>query len=332
MLDMKSSSSYKSPELFIVSSGRSGTTLLVSILNATKQIFIPYESDFIARAFPQYVSKNKFDDSDYSKLVDIFYRSSQPEGWDMDKSFIYDFLCEHRPQNFADVHSAICRAYHNKHETEDLLWGIKAPVLIASVDRIQQVYPASKVVHVVRDGRDVFLSYRKVHEKSAVKFGPKTLLENALYWVDGLRRIEGFKDDDRVYELRYEDLLLKPDDELKKLCNFLGVDYITPIHENFQSFEKNQDLVPDKLMGELHKKVSGGIDPTNSQKYKKQLSVASRCMFEILTYPYLVKYNYDTEFSLLSRLFSPFRFAMYLAARALNNWRYSRRDGKITEG
>ena len=321
----------KSPEIFIVSSGRSGTTLLVSILNATKQIFIPYESDFIARAYPHYIDRDVFSSLDYAALVDIFYRSSQPEGWGMEKSYLYEHLCKHNPQTFTEVNSTICHAYHEQQGTTDLKWGIKAPVLIASLDRIKHVYPKSKIVHIIRDGRDVYLSYKKVHQKSPVKFGPKTLLENALYWVDGLRRVEEFIRDDQVYELKYENMLTNAERELRGLCEFLGVSYDKSIHENFQSFEKNQGLIPTKLVENLHGKVQSGLDPSNSKKYKIQMTPLGRYLFEILTLPYLTRYRYDIEFPMiLSMLFAPLRSLLYAAARFLNNWRYNRRDSRIS--
>ncbi|MBT9317287.1 sulfotransferase family protein [Leptothoe spongobia] len=320
---------YKSPGIFIVSSGRSGTTLLVSILNATKQIFIPYESDFVARAFSLYAQKKAFSKSDYLDLVDIFYRSSQPQGWGMNKDFLCDYLCKYRPQNFSAVHSRICQAYHEQHGTTNLIWGIKAPVLIASLDRIKRIHPSSKILHIVRDGRDVYLSYKKVHRKNSIKFGPKNLLENALYWVDGLRRIEDYGESDKVYELKYETILQNPDVELKRLCSFLGVKYSSYIHEKFQSFEKNRALVPEKLSEALHEKVHSGIDATNSKKYKGQMSVFHRFVFEVLASPYLEKYDYEIEFPWLgSSLFYLPRFLLYKTARLINDWRYARRDLK----
>lgn len=328
MLESLSDNKYKPPEIFIVSSGRSGTTLLVSILNATQQIFIPYESDFIARAYPLYADRDAFSEADYAKLIDIFYRSSQPQGWNLEKVTYYNYLCDCKPQNFADVHSAISEVYHAHQGTTDLIWGIKAPVLIASIDRIRAVYPNSKIVHIIRDGRDVYLSYKKVHDQTSVKFGPKTLLENALYWVDGLRRIERYRGTHHVFELRYENLLGNPEGELKQLSDFLGIDYDPIVHENFASFEKNRVLVPENLADSLHHKVKGGLDSSNRNKYKQRMSVSARLVYEFLTLPYLHRYDYDIEFPWLRGL-APLRSLLYSGARLINNWRYSRRDYNI---
>ncbi|MEO1671907.1 MAG: sulfotransferase, partial [Cyanobacteria bacterium J06631_2] len=236
----------KSPSLFIVSSGRSGTTLLNSILNASQQIHIPYESDFIARAFPFYQGRQQLNEADYIKLIDMFMQSSRPRGWGMKEDYLLDYLIESQPQTFAEVDSALSGAYHLQQGTTNCLWGIKAPVLIASIDRIMQVYPEAKILHIVRDGRDVCLSYQQVHAQSEVKFGPKSLLANALYWLDGLKRIEEYKSS-QIYEFRYEDLLVNPDVELQQICQFIGIKYDESMHQNFDSPQHNSLKKNDHL-------------------------------------------------------------------------------------
>lgn len=72
--------------VFIVSSGRSGTTLLRGILNASNQIYIPHESEFIARAYPFYNNKQNFNEDDYQKIVKIFVKTSQNNGWAWQKN------------------------------------------------------------------------------------------------------------------------------------------------------------------------------------------------------------------------------------------------------
>ena len=84
---VQSSTKFKFPELFIVSSGRSGTTLLSLMVNASELIYIPYESDFIARAYPHYGDYHKFTKEDYQQIIKIFQKSAKKKGWGM--SFEY---------------------------------------------------------------------------------------------------------------------------------------------------------------------------------------------------------------------------------------------------
>lgn len=327
---MQQQTMFKLPKVFIVGSGRSGTTLLASMLNASNQIYIPYESDFIARAYPYFHDKICFEVQDYKLITKLFKKTAKQEGWGMSEDYLLSYLQSKSPQTFTEVNSTIYEAFHKQEGTVDLDWGIKAPVLIASLDRIHNVYPNSKITHIIRDGRDVYLSYKKIHESSDVKFGPKGVIANALYWSDGLRRIEQFektgKDID-VFELRYRDLLTQPEEKLKELCEFLEIIYATEMHEKFNEAKQNQKVVPSQFKQSFHKKLNSGLDPNNTEKYLSKMSKSELIQFELIAAPYLVKYGYQLQYPILnSVLFTPVRGVLYTLARRLNDWRYAYRD------
>lgn len=321
---------YKVPEVFVVSSGRSGTTLLSSILNASDQIYFPYESDFVARAYPFYFNKTSLTLADYRDISQLFQVSSQPKGWGLSEDYLTDYLAKQAPKTLTEVIAVICDAFHHQMGTEQLLWGIKAPVLIASLQRICDVCPQAKIIHVVRDGRDVCLSYQQIHKNSPVKFGPKSIIENALYWIDGLKRIEEFSAGHSAqvsYELKYEDLMANPATSLTQLCSHIGIEYRPHMHENFNAHKRNQKATPDNLGASIHKNLKGKLDISNTQKYLSKMSPFDRMQYELIASPYLKKYGYPLAYPLLaSSIFSPLRQGLYAVARRFNNWRYARRD------
>ena len=321
---MNQTSNNKIPPVFIVSSGRAGTTLLRGLLNGSNQIHVPPESDFITRAYPFYHDKQYFSDEDYRKIIKIFINISEDNGWEMTEDYLLTCLKEQSPQTFTDINSTIYNAYLKQVGLETQQWGIKRPVLIARINRIMNTFPDAKIVHVVRDGRDVSLSYKDIHQKPSGKFGPKGVITNALYWIDGLRRIEEINDIN-FYELRYEDLLNDPAGELKKLCVFLEIDY-----EKFVPDESNQTTSKKTALKSKEKlfirKISE-IKPTNTKKYLTKMSKFNRFIYELIAEPYLTKYNYYIEFKFLkSPIWLPLRYPAYIGARLFNNWRYHRRD------
>lgn len=324
----------KHPTVFLVSSGRSGSTLLQSILNASQQIHIPQESDFITRAYPFYRDKSSYTDDDYTRISNFFCLTTV-QNWGLTKEDISALLKKERPQSFNEVISLICRQYHQSENTQDLVWGIKRPVLIARLDRILSVYPDAKIVHVCRDGRDVFLSYQAVHENSSVKFGPKGVIANALYWIDSLRRVEDFRQtfgNAQIFEIKYEDIISKPEKILSELFDFLGLAYNPSTIEEFGSYAKNRKIVPKLFQKDTHAKLAGALDPQNSQKYKSKMKRSQILLFEILTSPYLRKYGYPVEFHFCtSPLFSPLRAGFYFFARQVNNLRYDFRDKRTAK-
>ena len=291
--------------------------------------------DFIARAFPYYQNSTGFSENDYREIFRLFQLSAKEDGWGMSEEQVVSHLKARAPQTFAEVNSALYEVFHLQEKTEDLLWGIKAPVLIASLERIHKVCPQAKIIHIIRDGRDVYLSYKKVHETSDITFGPKGVIENALYWIDGLRRVDDFLHtypNHQVYELHYDELLVNPEVVSKQLCNFLCIGYKPSMHETFNALERNKKVAPDRFKKSIHKKLDGGLDAKNTKKYLNAMSRLELIKFELISIPYLTKYGYQPKYPFLSTfLLSPIRAILYLFARKFNDWRYRKRDRKVYE-
>lgn len=243
----------------------------------------------------------------------------------MDRDYLLSELKSRAPQSFAQLNDAIYSAYLESIGIEHRFWGIKCPVLIASVDRILDVFPGARIVHLVRDGRDVHLSYRNVR-RSGEKWGPNGVIASALYWVDGLRRIESVPEAS-LLELKYEDVVANPDVELRRLCEFIGISYRPEMAENRQSVGSAKNIVLDQHKNTVHKKVFERLDPTNTEKYRMHMSKVGIWMFEILAGPYLRKYGYSCLYiSGASPLLNPIRRASHMLARQFNDWRYRQRD------
>ncbi|MEK6477319.1 sulfotransferase [Catalinimonas sp. 4WD22] len=316
----------KSP-VFIVSSGRSGTTLLRSFLNGTENIYVPHESDFLVRGFPFYSRKEAYTEDDLWIITHLFIRSSQDEGWGMDCNYIYNYLRENRPSTFAQINNSIYYSYLDQIGKSDIPWGVKAPVLIAHLDRIFSIFPNAKIIHIVRDGRDVCLSYQDIHKKitKRKRFGPNTILANALYWIDGLRRIEK-SNNNQVYELRYEDLIMKTDETLKNIFTFLNFSY-SPAAASGMKREKS--VLEEHRLG-IHKNISKPLLKSNILKYKVSMPSWKRFFYELIACPYLQKYSYEIEYEITKNtLFNIIRVPLYIIANKFNSFRYNRRDIKF---
>ncbi len=92
-------------------------------------------------------------------------------------------------------------------------WVEKTPMHVRLIDRIFARYPDSKVLFVIRDGRDVTVSMRK-------RFGD---FETGLRrWVDDNRLGLAWADDPRVMRVRYEDLVKQYDEIMPRICAFIG--------------------------------------------------------------------------------------------------------------
>lgn len=95
-------------------------------------------------------------------------------------------------------------------------WVEKTPDNIRHTDLIRERWPEARVVHVVRDYRDVCASW-KVNRKQPVDEFIAAAQEN----VDALGGTLGTSSD-WYSEVRYEDLVTRPEATLRSLCGFIG--------------------------------------------------------------------------------------------------------------
>jgi hypothetical protein len=101
-------------------------------------------------------------------------------------------------------------------------WGEKTPNHLYFWPSIEAAFPQSRVVHIVRDGRDVALS------QVEAPFGPKTIATAAERWVRFVERIRAIGlsiGPGRYLEARYEDLLAFPRETITRILQLIGEPY-----------------------------------------------------------------------------------------------------------
>jgi hypothetical protein len=95
-------------------------------------------------------------------------------------------------------------------------WCEKTPKNVRAFGQILEVFEEKmKIVHMVRDGRDVVTSHHPNHEER--------------YWVTPERWVAdvqaGLEFRDQVYLLKYEDLVSNPEVTIRSLCEFLELNF-----------------------------------------------------------------------------------------------------------
>jgi Sulfotransferase family len=202
------------PPFFIVASARSGTTMLRIILNRHSRIAVPPESRFITELWDG--SQEVDSDSFLRKLAE----HQRFTAWELSIDSVRKELGDRPQVSYHDAISAAYCAYARSKGKE--LWGDKTPRYVEHIPFLANLFPQSRFVHLVRDGRDVALSY------ADVSFGPKTVSTSAHLWA---RRVSaGIREGralgpERYTEVRYEQLVEDPEPQLKELCRFIGVEF-----------------------------------------------------------------------------------------------------------
>ncbi len=138
-------------------------------------------------------------------------------------------------------------------------WAEKTPGNILHIDRIFSEWPDAKVIHVIRDPRDVFASSKQAGKWDQIdKFSG--------VWCRFLGAAEGFKrklrlDNKSYLEIRYENLVSFPGETMKRVIGFLDESW----EESVAEFRGKED--------DYHKVLElTGKDSTTLNRLREPLS------------------------------------------------------------
>lgn len=295
-IDIKNSS-----PVLIVGSPRSGTTLLQLMVNAHPNIAIYGEVHY----FDQIVPLKKlvfplqtFTDIDnffllVNNIYNIQYLPNAKEFFEQVKEKLKD---EKKP-TYEKFYLYLLREYAQQERAN--IYGDKTPTYIRYLQDIINLFPNAKIIHIIRDPRAVVASLLKT------PFASNCVVTNALKWrIDIQSSFGTVRDSNSYLELRYEDLILKPEIRLKKICHFIGEIY----DSNMLNFYKNsKEYIKDEPWKDnVHYPVSN----TSINKWEKDLSQTQIFIIEkIIGSNLLSKFGYTpAKIRISAVLMSPFVF------------------------
>lgn len=271
---------------FIVGCPRSGTTLLQTLLDAHPHIAIPPESHLFVRFTAMMQCEALFETENGEKT---FVKALLRDGW------IKLFQLQIEPDEFLnrlggpkrtprEMIFLLFRLYAEKQGK--LRWGEKTPAHVFYLAQIKKLFPEAKIIHLVRDGRDVVES----HQRTFV--GPKSIDRIAKRWKNSIVAFCRFKETCQpsdYIEVQYEDLVSQPEDIVNQVLTFLGeepmpLDYRLPDTRLKSFYLKNHFI---------HSSLSEMIAASKVGIYKKKLRQREIDIFESIAGECLSLYGYE---------------------------------------
>jgi hypothetical protein len=210
------------PYLFVVGCPRSGTTLLQRLLDAHPQLAVINETLWITREAKRPVTP---------ELVSRLFENRRFQRLELPRGQVEQLLQGNGSVLYARFVSGVFDLYGRSQGKR--LVGDKSPGYVRKIPMLRALFPEAKFVHLIRDGREVWLSVAgwKKGERSAGRFATwkaDPLATTALWWERSVRlgREAGASLGPSLYrEVRYDDLVQDPERECHALCAFLGLDY-----------------------------------------------------------------------------------------------------------
>lgn len=203
------------PVPFIVGSPRSGTTLLRFMLDAHPEMAIPPETGFFMEGEIFSADRDRF----FEEIINFSPNAPRWRDFHIAKKDFHEELLKIHPFFTADGFRAFYLFYAGRFGKKK--YGDKTPLHGLQMKRIEDIFPEARFIHVVRNGRDAAVSLRKQW------FSPGHDIEiQARYWKDNIRTMQEQGKQCRHYlEIRYEDLIAHTEDVLRKVCEFIEMDF-----------------------------------------------------------------------------------------------------------
>lgn len=205
--------------VFILGSGRSGTTVTASLLNRFPRVHIAKETGYIGLEVERLRTVN--DPASLRALIESVNSWLSKEQWEIQAS-------EQGFRDFCDrylISGGRAFIHYVWQLDSPVPWGEldfigdNTPLYVMAIPAILEFFPDARFIHMMRDPRDIVCSIVRM------RFGADDLVTAAMEWhlyVGCWLMAERIIPAANRTECRYEDLCTSPEEAVGKLADFLG--------------------------------------------------------------------------------------------------------------
>jgi Sulfotransferase family len=208
------------PFPYIVGVDRSGTTLLRAMLASHPDLAIPDEANFRLKLSVEPEQYEEANGLDLDAFVSALFADRMFRSWGTSEEEIRMALRAAAPRSLSDAMRALF--LHAARKEGKTRYGDKTPQAVMVMPRLSRLFPEARFIHIIRDGRDVALSH--IHTEGFIP----SAAEVAIKWKTMIERGQSdgrILGPERYREVRYEQLVEKPEAVLRSLCAYIELDF-----------------------------------------------------------------------------------------------------------
>lgn len=273
--------------VFIGGCDRSGTTLLGAMLGAHSRFICTPESQFktdVLLYFNLEAEKVNFE-----SVLNMIKKSFRFKIWEFDLKSVSN---KEIWASYPELITWLIKEYAIKMgKNNPEFWVDHTPSNIKYAATLFKMFPEAKMIHIVRDGRAVASSV------IPLDWGPNTIDGAAHWWLENIAyglALESSLDRSKIIRVKYEDLVIKPEETLRVLCEYIGVSYESQMAQGC-GFK-----VP-KFTISQHPKIGKRLDIKRINAWKSELKPRQIEIFESLTYEVLSYLGYYPNFGIKAK-------------------------------
>lgn len=205
-------------KVFVTGTYRSGTTILAYMINAAGIPLKEETVNFMRFCYGRYGHDRISKEKAIELGKDLANRLKQRFKLEFDFEQYKKIVLEYDKNiSYAYLYGTIMKLFEG---TED--WGEKTVLEWRNADKILEMFEDMKIIHIIRDPRDVLASWKKVTIAPGKDYLDciANCFDSMLYALENRKKFG-----DRYLVVKYEDLVQDAKTEMKKLCEILEIPF-----------------------------------------------------------------------------------------------------------
>ena len=264
---------------------RSGTTLLQVALSAHPRIALPPETWLLADAYRRRASFGDLArDEGRQRFTDWLLARRRVRDLGLTRGELAA-LVRQAPPTLGSLLAAVLQGYAARSGKPR--WGDKRPSYYRDVALVRRLLPDAQFVHVVRDPRACLASLQRA---PWYRRSDEDALSTWCMAVDLGQRWARRLGPQTWHEVQYEHLLLQPEDELRRLCAFLG-EAFDPAMTHPEALAPS--VVPQRKT--WHDRTRTPLDPSRATAYRDELAPDLLALVSTVARDRLERYGYPVD-------------------------------------
>jgi hypothetical protein len=291
------------PLVFVGGAQRSGTTLLRNMLTAHPLLAIPDESPFMHSVHRLLLRRGAADDAHLAWA--LIRQTPRFRQWRLPREHVERALERTSPSSYAELLRVLFAAYAEFRGKPHA--GDKTTANALHFTWLGAMFPGSKFVHLLRDPREVCMSL------AVQPFNVGGLTGAARHWRAHVAAARAARAQlgPRLLELRYEELIRRPREQLELLCSFLGL----PFDSRMLRAHESAEALPAHRFDALSRSpVQPGV-----RDWRRELSADEVSLIEFVAGPLMDRVGYPRELGRL-RARAAAQLFRERAAQARERW------------
>ena len=289
---------------FIIGTGRSGTTLLVVLLNQFENCIATPEIHHFIYFYKKYknvevVSQDLI--NDYKKYITLYFNYKKNPLIGPPNSTFINSLTIGQQINYNQLTKLIYLGlFGDKGITNPINIIIdKNPYYTLHANKIIEVFPDAKLLALTRDYRGYILSKIQSQKRKVSK---KNVIYHALVWNLYMRKISEIKEhtSNNLKIVTYEEIVLNKEKTIKEILEFFNFKYSDELLNYHIGLKQKLDAakLPQNNIERTTKNASNLSSPINSTRafaWKNELNKDEIEQADFISSKYGKKYNYLSE-------------------------------------